>query len=86
MEATRVVSVAPSPGDAIHLKGVRAIVNPGAVGQPRDGDPRAAWATWDTEQSRFVLRRVDYPIGESQRAILDAGLPSFLARRLALGQ
>jgi diadenosine tetraphosphatase ApaH/serine/threonine PP2A family protein phosphatase len=85
-EATRVVRVDPSPGDPIRLKGVRAIVNPGAVGQPRDGDPRAAWATWETDRSLFVLRRVEYPVEKAQQAILDAGLPPLLARRLAFGQ
>lgn len=86
MESTRVVRVEPAPGEPVRLRGVRAIVNPGAVGQPRDGDPRASWATWDTDRCLFVLRRVDYPVEESQRAILEAGLPPFLAHRLSHGQ
>ena len=83
---SRVAWVEPVPGQPVDLGGVRAIVNPGAVGQPRDGDPRASWATWDTERCVFLLRRVDYPVEESQRTILEAGLPPFLALRLARGQ
>ena len=86
LESARVVRIDPSPGEAIHLKGRRAILNPGAVGQPRDGDPRASWGTWDTERSRFVVRRVEYPVEKAQRAILDAGLPPQLAHRLSQGQ
>ena len=85
-DGARVVWVDPEPGEPVQLDGVRAIVNPGAVGQPRDGDPRASWATWDTRRCPFVVRRVDYPVEQSQQAILRAGLPPFLAHRLAHGQ
>jgi diadenosine tetraphosphatase ApaH/serine/threonine PP2A family protein phosphatase len=63
----------------------RSIVNPGGVGQPRDGDPRAAYGVWDTGTSEFVFRRVDYAIGVTQQKILSAGLPASLAYRLAAG-
>lgn len=85
-DGSRAVWLDPEPGQPVDLEGVRAIVNPGGVGQPRDGDPRASWATWDTQRCQFVVRRVEYPVEASQRAILDAGLPPVLAQRLAHGQ
>ncbi|MFC6591857.1 metallophosphoesterase family protein [Deinococcus lacus] len=65
---------------------VRAILNPGSVGQPRDGDPRAAYGVFDTDRQLFEVRRVAYDFAETQRAILDAGLPPTLAERLAQGR
>jgi len=85
-DGTHIGWVHPEPDEPLDLHGVRAIVNPGGIGQPRDGDPRASWATWDTDHARFVLRRVAYPVEESQQAILEAGLPAPLAHRLARGQ
>jgi diadenosine tetraphosphatase ApaH/serine/threonine PP2A family protein phosphatase len=64
----------------------RYLINPGSVGQPRDGDPRAAFAVLDTEEATLGLRRVDYDIEGAQREILLAGLPEPLARRLSLGR
>ena len=61
------------------------IVNPGSVGQPRDGDPRAAYALYDSEQKVVTLRRVAYPIEKTAAAIHSAGLPEVLAQRLAYG-
>jgi diadenosine tetraphosphatase ApaH/serine/threonine PP2A family protein phosphatase len=66
--------------------GLHYLVNPGAVGQPRDGDPRAAFAVYDSEQRTLVLRRVAYPVEVAQRRILAAGLPATLANRLAIGR
>jgi predicted phosphodiesterase len=62
------------------------LVNPGGVGQPRDGDPRAAWLLLDTETWAARWRRVEYPIDEAARAIEQAGLPRALAERLYIGQ
>ena len=62
------------------------LLNPGGVGQPRDGDPRAAWLLLDTEGWIAHWRRVEYPIDEAARAIEQAGLPSVLAERLYSGQ
>ena len=62
------------------------IVNPGSVGQPRDGDPRAAWMLLDTERWTASWRRVEYPIDEAAQAIRQAGLPDALAERLYYGQ
>jgi len=64
--------------------GERYMVNPGSVGQPRDRDARAAFMIWD--DGRVTGRRVAYPIETAARKILDAGLPRWLAERLALGE
>lgn len=63
----------------------RHILNPGSVGQPRDGDPRASYAFLDLKDSLFQLRRVEYNVEEAQRQMRRAGLPDLLAHRLALG-
>ena len=63
----------------------RALVNPGSVGQPRDRDPRSAWAVLDTEGRTVEFMRTAYDIAETQRRIRDRGLPAFLADRLASG-
>jgi predicted phosphodiesterase len=65
--------------------GSRYLINPGSVGQPRDGDPRAAFAVLDTGARTIELRRVPYDIAGAQRRIRDAGLPVSLAHRLATG-
>jgi diadenosine tetraphosphatase ApaH/serine/threonine PP2A family protein phosphatase len=62
------------------------LINPGGVGQPRDGDPRAAWLLLDTEAWSARWRRVEYPIDRAASAIEAAGLPALLAQRLYLGQ
>jgi diadenosine tetraphosphatase ApaH/serine/threonine PP2A family protein phosphatase len=62
------------------------LVNVGSVGQPRDGDPRAAYGILDTTAREMRLRRVVYPVESAQRKILVAGLPASLANRLALGR
>lgn len=64
----------------------RYLINPGAVGQPRDGDPRAAYALFDTDSLTVELRRVPYDIARAQARIRAAGLPDVLARRLGLGR
>jgi len=62
------------------------LLNPGSVGQPRDGDPRAAWLLLDLEAWTAEWRRVPYDIAGAQAAILSAGLPESLAERLEYGQ
>ena len=62
------------------------LVNPGSVGQPRDGDPRAAYAIVDTDARRVELFRLTYPVEETQAKIIKAGLPEVLAQRLAVGR
>lgn len=73
-------------GDSLQMEaGKRYLVNPGSVGQPRDGDPRAACLTLDTESGTLVWHRLEYPVEVAQEQILDADLPQFLAERLASG-
>ncbi len=61
------------------------LINPGSVGQPRDGDPRAGYALYDSEQKVVLLRRVEYPVEATASAIREAGLPDILAQRLFYG-
>ncbi|MCD6083432.1 hypothetical protein J7J59_04920 [Candidatus Aerophobetes bacterium] len=61
------------------------MINPGGVGQPRDGNPQASFAIYDTELKKVEIRRCDYDIGKAKQKILKAGLPSFLAERLVYG-
>ena len=62
------------------------LVNPGAVGQPRDGDARAAYGIVDVTRKRVELVRLEYPIEEAQVKVVEAGLPPVLAKRLAVGR
>ena len=64
----------------------RYLVNPGSVGQPRDGDPRASCAIIDTERHQIGVRRCPYDVAAAQRKIRAAGLPGFLADRLSVGR
>ncbi len=61
------------------------LANPGSVGQPRDGDPRAAYALYDSDQNVILLRRVAYPVEATADEIKRAGLPEVLAQRLFYG-
>jgi diadenosine tetraphosphatase ApaH/serine/threonine PP2A family protein phosphatase len=67
------------------VAGRRYLINVGSVGQPRDGDPRAAFLVYDTERQELAHRRVAYDIEKAAAKILAAGLPPFLATRLARG-
>jgi diadenosine tetraphosphatase ApaH/serine/threonine PP2A family protein phosphatase len=73
-------------GTELDVSSGRWLLNPGGVGQPRDGDPRAAWLLLDTGTWTAAWRRVEYPIDEAARAIQAAGLPQMLAQRLYTGQ
>jgi predicted phosphodiesterase len=64
----------------------RLAINPGSVGQPRDGDPRAAYAVYDSESDTVTPHRVEYDIGATQRLMKAAGLPRSLVERLAVGR
>ena len=84
-EDGRMDLIRPGDGSELSLDGRRTLLNPGSVGQPRDGDPRAAALVLDTETARVTWRRVAYPIESVQDDIRAAGLPSWLADRLATG-
>jgi diadenosine tetraphosphatase ApaH/serine/threonine PP2A family protein phosphatase len=71
--------------DARLESGRRYLVNVGSVGQPRDRDPRACYAIWDSDARRILIRRVSYPTDETRRKILAARLPRLLADRLQRG-
>jgi diadenosine tetraphosphatase ApaH/serine/threonine PP2A family protein phosphatase len=82
-------------GDELHAvvepkvavaEGVRAIVNVGSVGQPRDGVPLAAYAIFDVDKREAEIRRVEYDVERAAQKILDAGLPEMNARRLIVGR
>lgn len=62
------------------------LINPGSTGQPRDGDPRGSFAVLDTAKASVEFIRYDYARERTQRKILDAGLPPFLAQRLSIGR
>jgi predicted phosphodiesterase len=62
------------------------LINPGSVGQPRDGDPRAAYAVYDSDAPRVDYHRVEYDVAGAQKKIHAAGLPPILADRLSVGR
>jgi diadenosine tetraphosphatase ApaH/serine/threonine PP2A family protein phosphatase len=73
-------------GGLLELTEGRWLVNPGSVGQPRDRDARASWALFDPEARTIHFHRTPYDVAAAQNAILEAGLPSLLAHRLAEGR
>ncbi len=78
--------VEPEAGAVLALDEQTALINPGSVGQPRDGDPRASYLILDTDDHVVTWRRVPYDIPVVQAAIRAAGLPRRLADRLSIGQ
>ncbi len=72
-------------GTEIDLRRGRWLLNPGSVGQPRDGNPQAAYLLLDLRSNRASFRRVEYAVGETQAEIRAAGLPDALAERLDSG-
>ncbi|MGD0019632.1 MAG: metallophosphoesterase family protein [Candidatus Limnocylindrales bacterium] len=80
-----VEAIAVASKSRIDLDSGRAFLNPGSVGQPRDGDPRASYMVIDTDARVVTWQRVSYDIEATQAAMLEAGLPHRLARRLSHG-
>ncbi len=72
-------------GTELDLDTGRWLLNPGSIGQPRDGDPDAAWLLLDLDSRHASFRRVPYDVARTQRAIREAGLPDVLAERLDHG-
>lgn len=72
--------------DIILEKDMRYIINVGSVGQPRDGNPDASFAVYDTETRRIQIKRVKYDVVKAQEKIIAAGLPRILAERLSFGK
>ena len=89
LNGARVETIGTSEGwvDRLTLRAEsKYMLNPGSVGQPRDGDPRAAYAIVDTATMTADLIRVGYPIETTQAKVIKAGLPDVLAQRLAVGR
>jgi diadenosine tetraphosphatase ApaH/serine/threonine PP2A family protein phosphatase len=80
-----VEAIAPEPGSTFQLTDTRTLLNPGSVGQPRDGDPTAAYLVIDDAAGLCTWRRVPYDIPAVQAEMLEAGLPRRLADRLGFG-
>lgn len=81
-----VVARAWPEGEPLGLRGDRMLLNPGSVGQPRDGDARAAYAVFDPEAGAITRHRVEYDLPATQAKMRAAGLPRPLADRLAVGR
>ena len=86
LEGDSRVGIAHMLAGASHYVGPeRLMVNPGSVGQPRDRNPRAAYAIYDTDRATIEWHRTAYDIGATQRSIREAGLPAVFAERLSHG-
>ncbi|WP_249009544.1 metallophosphoesterase [Conexibacter sp. DBS9H8] len=86
LDGAATVGVTHQPAETVDLAAGRWLLNPGSVGQPRDGDPRAAWLELDLDRGAAVYQRIAYDIDAAAAAILSAGLPDGLAERLRYGQ
>lgn len=84
-EGRRMEAIVPDSGDAITLDERPVLLNPGSIGQPRDGDPRASWLVLDTDRATATWHRVAYDVAQVQKAMRALGLPPPLADRLAFG-
>ena len=76
----------PEDGTTVKLGDRRLIINPGGVGQPRDGDRRASYAVYDGDARSVTLHRLEYDIAATQKKMEAAGLPRWLIYRLSIGQ
>ncbi|MCJ7550233.1 MAG: metallophosphatase family protein [Anaerolineae bacterium] len=85
-DAQRVQPLRSEPGVPVHLDGRRMILNPGSVGQPRDGNPHASYAILDVEASTWTLHRTAYPVEITQERMRAKGLPRRLIDRLEVGR
>jgi diadenosine tetraphosphatase ApaH/serine/threonine PP2A family protein phosphatase len=84
-DGTEIEGLSPRDGAKLQLEGRRALVNPGSVGQARDGDPRASYLVLDPQAGSMTWHRVAYDIESVQAAMRAAGLPGFLVSRLSIG-
>jgi predicted phosphodiesterase len=81
----RVEAITPGAGSVLAIDERRVLLNPGSVGQPRDGDPSASWMVIDAEAGTCTWKRIGYDIRGVQDAMVKAGLPARLAERLTFG-
>ena len=84
-EGGRVDRVSPGNGTKLRLEGRRALINPGSVGQSRDGDPRSSYLVLDPAAASITWHRVPYDVEAVQAAMREVGLPGFLVSRLSIG-
>lgn len=84
-EDGRIEVVSPGDGSVLELRGRRALVNPGSVGQPRDGDPRSSFLVLDTDTDSVSWHRAAYDVAAVQARMRAVGLPGSLAARLSVG-
>lgn len=82
----RMDAIPAAPGDPVRLDARRSLINPGSVGQPRDGIKDSAYAILDDREATAEFRRVPYDIGRTQRLMREVGLPPRLAERLSWGR
>jgi diadenosine tetraphosphatase ApaH/serine/threonine PP2A family protein phosphatase len=85
MDGGQVQAAHAPDGAEVDLSGARVLLNPGSVGQPRDGDWRAAWLFLDLTAGSASFRRAEYDVERTQQEIRENGLPEPLAERLAHG-
>ena len=82
-----VQSLTPDNGESVEIESCRRyMANVGSIGQPRDGDPRACYVVLDSDRGLLSYHRVPYEVSRTQLAMEEAGLPSFLIRRLSVGR
>jgi predicted phosphodiesterase len=84
-EDGRLETMSPGSGSTLAFEGRRVLLNPGSVGQPRDGIPTASWMLLDTGEGTATWRRTSYEVAVVQTSMIDAGLPERLVARLAYG-
>jgi len=75
----------PGPAAPLQLDGTRAIINPGSVGQPRDGNPQASYGIIETDEAAVHFRRVTYDVGSIQAQMKEFQFPERLIKRLGYG-
>jgi len=85
IQDNNIIARVPLYREPIHLNDARLIINPGSVGQPRDSDPRAAYALLNTDSMDWVHRRISYPVGKTQELMRQQGMPPRLIERLEFG-
>ncbi len=86
MERDQAEALTVQEGDWLSYRRRRLVFNPGSVGQPRDGDPRASYALIDADAQRIRLERAEYDVKAAREDILGAGLPQMLGDRLLVGR
>jgi diadenosine tetraphosphatase ApaH/serine/threonine PP2A family protein phosphatase len=84
-EDGRLETMSPGSGSSLVIDGRRVLLNPGSVGQPRDGIPTSGWMLLDTDAGTATWRRTAYDIAEVQAAMTRLSLPERLVARLAYG-